>query len=126
MSRSRSRSSKSRTSSSGTFDKSYDEITGKLDFKDTHIQEMLRLGRSRVEVAAPGQQEPVELGGQLAHGRGRELGRQRDRDASGLLHRVQVRRVDVRALRMRAHRDGRAHADEGRAATHGAMLPYRP
>ena len=32
----------------GTFDKSYDEITGKLDFKDTHIQEMLRLGRCRL------------------------------------------------------------------------------
>jgi len=34
----------------GTFDKSYDEITGKLDFKDTHIQEMLRLGRCRLPV----------------------------------------------------------------------------
>ncbi len=29
----------------GTFDKEYDEITGKLFFKDTHIQEMLKLGR---------------------------------------------------------------------------------
>jgi L-asparaginase len=34
----------------GTFDKSYDEISGRLDFKDTHIQEMLRLGRCRVPV----------------------------------------------------------------------------
>ena len=34
----------------GTFDKSYDEISGKLDFKDTHIQEMLRLGRCRLPV----------------------------------------------------------------------------
>jgi L-asparaginase len=34
----------------GTFDKEYDEIEGKLFFKDTHIQEMLRLGRCRVEV----------------------------------------------------------------------------
>jgi L-asparaginase len=34
----------------GTFDKSYDEIGGKLDFKDTHIQEMLRLGRCRLPV----------------------------------------------------------------------------
>ncbi|HEY8234882.1 MAG: asparaginase domain-containing protein [Vicinamibacterales bacterium] len=34
----------------GTFDKSYDEIEGRLDFKDTHIQEMLRLGRCRVPV----------------------------------------------------------------------------
>src|SRR5215475_2640767 len=34
----------------GTFDKDYDELTGKLYFKDTHVTEMLRLGRSRVEV----------------------------------------------------------------------------
>jgi L-asparaginase len=34
----------------GTFDKTYDEIAGKLDFKDTHIQEMLRLGRCRLPV----------------------------------------------------------------------------
>jgi L-asparaginase len=34
----------------GTFDKEYDEINGRLYFKDSHIPEMLRLGRSRVEV----------------------------------------------------------------------------
>ena len=34
----------------GTFDKEYNEHTGQLFFKDTHIAEMLRLGRSRVEV----------------------------------------------------------------------------
>jgi L-asparaginase len=34
----------------GTFDKEYDERTGQLFFKDTHIAEMLRLGRCRVEV----------------------------------------------------------------------------
>ncbi|PYK77654.1 MAG: asparaginase [Verrucomicrobia bacterium] len=34
----------------GTFDKEYDELTGRLYFKDTHVAEMLRLGRSRVEV----------------------------------------------------------------------------
>ncbi len=34
----------------GTFDKEYDELSGQLFFKDTHIGEMLRLGRSRVEV----------------------------------------------------------------------------
>src|SRR3954470_10457272 len=34
----------------GTFDKEYNERTGQLYFKDTHIAEMLRLGRSRVEV----------------------------------------------------------------------------
>jgi L-asparaginase len=35
----------------GTFDKEYDEIAGRLFFKDTHVPEMLRLGRSRVDVA---------------------------------------------------------------------------
>jgi L-asparaginase len=35
----------------GTFDKDYDELTGSLVFKDTHLPEMLRLGRSRVEVS---------------------------------------------------------------------------
>ena len=29
----------------GTFDKEYDEINGKLFFKDSHVSEMLRLGR---------------------------------------------------------------------------------
>jgi len=34
----------------GTFDKEYNELNGKLYFKDTHLHEMLILGRSRVEV----------------------------------------------------------------------------
>jgi L-asparaginase len=34
----------------GTFDKEYNEITGELFFKDTHLSEMLKLGRCRVEV----------------------------------------------------------------------------
>ena len=34
----------------GTFDKDYNELTGQLFFKDTHIAEMLRLGRCRVDV----------------------------------------------------------------------------
>ena len=35
----------------GTFDKTYDEIHGRLSFGGTHLPEMLRLGRSRVEVS---------------------------------------------------------------------------
>jgi L-asparaginase len=34
----------------GTFDKEYNELTGELFFKDTHIREMLRLGRSHLDV----------------------------------------------------------------------------
>jgi L-asparaginase len=35
----------------GTFDKQYDEIHGRLFFRDTHVPEMLRLGRSKVAVS---------------------------------------------------------------------------
>ena len=34
----------------GTFDKEYDEIKGSLYFKETHMTEILELGRSRVDV----------------------------------------------------------------------------
>jgi L-asparaginase len=35
----------------GTFDKEYNELTGELFFQDSHIREMLKLGRCRVDVA---------------------------------------------------------------------------
>jgi len=34
----------------GTFDKEYNELNGELFFKDTHLHEMLKLGRCRVDV----------------------------------------------------------------------------
>lgn len=34
----------------GTFDKEYNELNGELFFKDTHIDDMLRLGRSHLSV----------------------------------------------------------------------------
>ena len=34
----------------GTFDKEYNELNGELFFKDTHIGDMLKLGRSHLEV----------------------------------------------------------------------------
>jgi L-asparaginase len=34
----------------GTFDKEYDEIEGKLYFKDTHVNEMLSRARSRLQI----------------------------------------------------------------------------
>jgi len=34
----------------GTFDKEYNEITGDLFFKDTHVPELLALGRCNIEV----------------------------------------------------------------------------
>lgn len=35
----------------GTFDKEYDELRGTLDFEDTHVQEMLKLGRCHLDVS---------------------------------------------------------------------------
>ena len=34
----------------GTFDKEYNELEGKLYFRESHLPEMLRLGRCKVEV----------------------------------------------------------------------------
>ena len=34
----------------GTFDKEYDELDGRLFFRDTHVPEMLRRGRCRLDV----------------------------------------------------------------------------
>ena len=34
----------------GTFDKEYNELDGKLFFKDTHVAEMLKLGRCKVDI----------------------------------------------------------------------------
>jgi L-asparaginase len=34
----------------GTFDKEYDEVRGRLYFHDTHLPQMLEMGRCRVEV----------------------------------------------------------------------------
>lgn len=34
----------------GTFDKEYNELTGELFFKETHLHEMLRLGRSNLNL----------------------------------------------------------------------------
>ncbi len=34
----------------GTFDKEYNELNGELYFKDTHLSDLLKMGRSRLEV----------------------------------------------------------------------------
>jgi hypothetical protein len=51
----------------GTFDKEYDELTGQLYFKDSHLPEMLKLGRCNL---------PLEMR-TLRHGSviNRQLGR---------------------------------------------------
>jgi len=34
----------------GTFDKEYNELNGELFFKDTHMPEMLKLGRCKLDI----------------------------------------------------------------------------
>lgn len=34
----------------GTFDKEYDELNGQLFFKDTHLPEILKLGRCNLDI----------------------------------------------------------------------------
>ena len=34
----------------GTFDKNYNELTGELFFNETHVPEMLKLGRARLDI----------------------------------------------------------------------------
>jgi L-asparaginase len=34
----------------GTFDKEYNELNGQLFFKDTHLSDLLEMGRNRIEV----------------------------------------------------------------------------
>jgi hypothetical protein len=80
----------------------------------------------RVHVTAAGEQEAVERAGELLERRGRELRRQRHRNAAGLLDRVQVAGIHVGPLGICAHRDGGADADEGQAVSHGGMLAYAP
>jgi L-asparaginase len=47
----------------GTFDKEYDELTGRLYFRETHVPEMLRLGRCRAttEIATVMMRDSLEL-----------------------------------------------------------------
>lgn len=53
----------------GTFDKEYDELTGRLFFRSTHVREMLRLGRCRVHVAV----EPLFMVDSLSMTRAQRL-----------------------------------------------------
>jgi L-asparaginase len=68
----------------GTFDKEYDELTGRLFFRDTHLPDMLARGRSRLAVAI----ETVMMVDSLElddHGRGRIVERARGCKESALV-----------------------------------------
>ena len=68
----------------GTFDKQYDELTGRLFFRDTHVPEMLRRGRCRLDVAV----ETVMMIDSLdldAPGRARIVARCRDASETAIV-----------------------------------------
>ena len=102
----------------GTFDKEYDELHGRLFFKDTHLPEMLRRGRCRLDVVA----ETVMMIDSLDlddDGRRRIVERARACDEAALLitHGTDTMVQTARAL---------ADADiEGKTIVlTGAMVPY--
>jgi L-asparaginase len=101
----------------GTFDKKYDELTGRLFFRDTHVPEMLRLGRCRLEVTI----ETVMMIDSLElkdDGRARIVARARDSDESAI---VVTHGTDTMVQTARAI----AHAGLAKTVVlTGAMVPY--
>jgi L-asparaginase len=68
----------------GTFDKQYDELTGRLFFRDTHLPDMLARGRCRLALAI----ETVMMIDSLElddHGRGRIVERARACEESAIV-----------------------------------------
>ena len=102
----------------GTFDKKYDELTGRLFFRDTHVPEMLRLGRCRLHVAI----ETVMMIDSLDledDGRGRILQRARASEETALLvtHGTDTMVQTAHALAM-------AGLSTKTIVLTGAMVPY--
>ena len=103
----------------GTFDKTYDEISGRLHFEDTHVHEMLQLGRCRLDARGA---HPDD-GGQPGDDRRRPPARSCENC------RARGRGADRRHPRHRHHDRDRARARRGarcrrRSSSPGAMVPY--
>ena len=102
----------------GTFDKEYDELTGRLFFQETHVPEMLRRGRCRLDVTI----ETVTMIDSL------------DLDQAGRARTVERARASEEAAIVVTHgtdtmvQTGRVLADaalEGKTIVlTGAMVPY--
>ena len=102
----------------GTFDKEYDELSGKLFFQDTHLDEMLRRGRCRLDVVS----ETVMMIDSLElddAGRARIVGRARDCEEQAVLitHGTDTMVQTARAL-------AEAGLDRKTVVLTGAMVPY--
>jgi L-asparaginase len=102
----------------GTFDKEYDELTGRLFFRDTHVGEMLRLGRSMLDIAV----ETVMMIDSLEmkdEGRARIVDRCRARAERSIVitHGTDTMVETARAL-------AGAALDDRTIVLTGAMVPY--
>ncbi len=102
----------------GTFDKEYDELTGRLFFRDTHLPEMLRLGRCRLDVAI----ETVMMIDSLDlddEGRGAIVARARESDERAIVvtHGTDTMVQTARAL-------AEANIASKTIVLTGAMVPY--
>lgn len=102
----------------GTFDKNYNERNGELYFKDTHLREMLELGRSRVEVEVRTLMmiDSLEMDDE---DRGVILGQCRKcpQDRIVITHGTDTMEVTARML-------GEAGIDGKTVVLTGAMIPY--
>jgi L-asparaginase len=102
----------------GTFDKEYNELTGELFFKDTHVQEMLTLGRNRTDVAL---QTLFMIDSLYMTDRDRELIARHCTDVSEthivITHGTDTMAETARLLEQRVH-------DKTVVIT-GAMVPYK-
>jgi L-asparaginase len=102
----------------GTFDKEYDELTGRLYFRDTHVDEMLRRGRSRLDLTV----ETVMMIDSLEMddaGRARIVARCRDADERGIVvtHGTDTMVETARAI-------AAANIAGKTVVLTGAMVPY--
>lgn len=102
----------------GTFDKEYDELSGKLFFQDTHVDEMLTRGRCGLDVISETVMmiDSLELDGV---GRARIVARARECDEHAVLitHGTDTMVQTARAL-------AEARLDNKTIVLTGAMVPY--
>ena len=102
----------------GTFDKEYDELTGRLYFRDSHLPEMLKLGRCNL---------PVEVSKLMMVDSLEMTDRQRQEIVERCQHADERRIVlthgtDTMALTARLLDD---HIDGKTIVLTGAMVPYK-
>ena len=102
----------------GTFDKEYDELSGRLFFKDTHLPEMLRRGRCLLDVAT----ETVMMVDSLdLDDQGRQRIVERTRDCA---ERAVVITHGTDTMVRTAHALAAAQLEAKTVVLTGAMVPY--